>query len=175
MIFQPTHLDGVCTIDVERAEDQRGFFGRIYCQQEFASRGLCSQFNQVSLSFNNRRGTVRGMHYQTSPSTEAKTVRVVRGAIFDVAIDIRDGSATRGQWMSVELTQDNRRALYIPEGFAHGFQTLADDTEVLYQISSDYDVTKARGFRWNDPAFGIDWPLDVSVISERDLNYADYE
>ncbi|QDS87753.1 dTDP-4-dehydrorhamnose 3,5-epimerase [Rosistilla ulvae] len=175
MIFQTTPLEGVFVIEVEPAEDERGFFARIYCQQEFAQRGLISQFSQSSLSFNKRRGTVRGMHFQEAPSAETKTVRVIRGAIFDVAIDVRPQSPTRGEWTSVELTQDNRKSLYIPEGFAHGFQTLSDDTEVLYQISSDYDATLARGFRWNDPAFGISWPLEASVISPRDLSYADYE
>ncbi|MEX1027500.1 MAG: dTDP-4-dehydrorhamnose 3,5-epimerase [Candidatus Paceibacterota bacterium] len=173
MIFQPTKLEGVYVIETERLEDDRGFFGRTWCQQEFAARGLNSQVNQASISFNKRRGTLRGLHYQEAPHGEIKLVRVTRGAIFDVVVDLRPESPTFKQWTAVELDQDNRLSLYIPDGFAHGFETLSDNAEVLYQISTPYVASSVRGVRWNDPAFGIQWPIDVSVMAPRDRDYAD--
>jgi dTDP-4-dehydrorhamnose 3,5-epimerase len=173
MIFQPTKLEGVYVIETERLEDDRGFFGRTWCRQEFAVRGLNSDLNQVSVSFNRRQGTLRGLHYQEAPHGETKLVRVTRGTIFDVVVDLRPKSPTYKQWIAVELDQENRLSLYIPDGFAHGFETLSDNAEVLYQISTPYVASAARGVRWDDPAFGIPWPIEISVISPRDREYAD--
>jgi dTDP-4-dehydrorhamnose 3,5-epimerase len=156
-------------------DDERGFFARTWCRQEFEAHGLNSRLAQSSISFNKRRGTLRGMHYQSAPDEEAKLVRCTMGAIYDVTIDLRRDSPTFKQWVGLELTAENRRMLYIPEGFAHGLQTLTDDTEVFYQISERYAPESARGVRWNDPAFAIDWPVSVTIISERDNTYADFE
>ncbi|NIM27742.1 MAG: dTDP-4-dehydrorhamnose 3,5-epimerase, partial [Gammaproteobacteria bacterium] len=152
MKFTRTELEGVWLLDLETVDDDRGFFARTWCGQEFRQRGLSAQLAQCNLSYNRRRGTLRGLHYQAPPHEEAKLVRVTRGAIFDVAVDVRPHSQTALQWLSVELTADNRRSLYVAEGFAHGFQTLTDDTEVLYQMSTAYHPDSARGIRWNDPA-----------------------
>lgn len=172
MRFEETTLPGVFVIEPEPFGDERGFFARLYCAREFAAYGLAELSAQSSLSYNRRRGTLRGMHYQDSPHAEAKLVRCSRGAIYDVALDLRPDSPTRFRWVGVELTAGNRRMLYIPEGCAHGFQTLADDTEVVYQMSAFYHPESARGVLWNDPAFGIRWPLPVNVLSERDQHYA---
>jgi len=174
MIFTPTRLDGAFTIEPERLEDERGFFARTWCQREFEAQGLNASMAQCSVSFNKKRGTLRGMHYQAAPHEEAKVVRCTMGAIYDVIIDLRKHSRTFKQWMAVELTAENRLALYIPEGLAHGFQTLADDTEVLYQITEFFAPECARGVRWNDPAIGIDWPIKVNIASERDMSYPDF-
>jgi dTDP-4-dehydrorhamnose 3,5-epimerase len=171
LIFTPTPLAGLLVIDLERREDERGFFARSFCQDEFASHGLNARVVQCNVSFNARQGTLRGMHYQAPPHEEAKVVRCTRGAIWDVAVDLREHSATRWRWHGVELTADNRRALYVPEGFAHGFQTLTDDSEVLYQMSESYHADLARGVRWDDPRFGIRWPLPAPILSERDRTY----
>jgi dTDP-4-dehydrorhamnose 3,5-epimerase len=177
MIFTETRLKGAFIIESEAVRDERGYFARTYCQREFEARGLSPRALQSSLSFNAKRGTVRGMHYQKAPHQEAKLIRCGRGALYDVAIDLRGDSSTYGQWTAVELsagTGQTTRMFYIPEGFAHGFQTLEDDTEVLYQMSAFYVPESGAGVRWNDPAFSIRWPLPVSVISERDRAYPDF-
>ncbi len=174
MIFRPCELHGAYVIDAERLEDERGFFARTWCQREFGEHGLNPALVQCSISFNRRKGTWRGMHFQAAPNEEAKLVRCTRGAIYDVIVDLRRDSPTVGKHVAVELTADNRRMVYVPEGFAHGFQTLDDDTEVFYQISQFHAPESARGFRWNDRSFSIRLPLEVSAISERDRSYSDY-
>jgi dTDP-4-dehydrorhamnose 3,5-epimerase len=171
MIFKETILRGAYVIEPELIEDERGFFARTWSQEEFAARGLNPRIVQCNSSFNKQRGTLRGMHFQSAPHEEAKLVRCTAGAIYDVIIDLREGSPTRSKWIGFELSARNRLMVYVPEGFAHGFQTLADDTEVVYQVSAYYHAELARGVRWNDPAFGIDWPLGISVISERDRSH----
>jgi dTDP-4-dehydrorhamnose 3,5-epimerase len=162
-------------IDPERIADQRGFFARIWDRREFEARGLKTTLAQCNISYNGQRDTLRGMHYQAAPHAEAKLVRCTIGAIYDVIIDLRPGSPTLRQWVAVELSADNRRMLYIPEGFAHGFQTLTDQSEVFYQISEFYTPEAGRGVRWNDPAFGIEWPAaEQRILAERDATYADY-
>ena len=169
MIFTETDIKGAWIIEPERREDERGFFARTWCRRAFEERGLDGDLVQCSVSFNRRRGTVRGLHYQARPHGEAKLVRCTRGAIFDVLVDLREGSPTYGKWTAAELTAENRKMLFAPEGFAHGFQTLADEAEVLYQISSYYRPESARGVRWNDPTLAIAWPLaDGCIVSERD-------
>jgi dTDP-4-dehydrorhamnose 3,5-epimerase len=175
MIFQATPLAGVFVVVPEPKEDERGFFARTWCPRELAEHGLETQLAQVSISFNSKSGTVRGMHYQIAPSAEVKLVRCTQGAIYDVAIDLRRNSPTFQRWTAVDLTAENRRGLYVPKGCAHGFQVRADNTEVLYMISEFQDPATARGVRWNDPAFGIEWPLSVSCISERDRTYAEFD
>jgi dTDP-4-dehydrorhamnose 3,5-epimerase len=173
MIFESTHIEGVRVLEAERLEDDRGFFARTWDADEFAERGLNPHLAQCSISYNRARGTLRGMHFQAAPYEEAKLVRCTSGALFDVAVDLRPGSPTFGAWFGVELSARNRRALYIPEGCAHGFLTLEDGCEVHYQISERYVPEASRGVRWNDPAFAISWPGDVVVINERDRSYAD--
>lgn len=175
MIFSETNLRGVFVIEPRLLEDKRGFFARTWCQQEFKEHGLNTRLSQCSISFNNRKGTLRGMHYQADPHAEAKLVRCTRGSIYDVALDLRFGSATFGQYFAVTLSAANRKMVYIPEGAAHGFQTLEDNTEIFYQISEFYAPEAARGVRWNDPTFHIEWPLDERLISASDQNYADFE
>lgn len=167
-------LKGVFIIEPERLEDERGFFARTWCRRVFEEHGLNSQLAQCSISFNRTRGTLRGMHYQEKPYEEAKLVRCTHGMIYDAVIDLRRCSSTFKRWIGLELTADNHRMLYIPEGFAHGFQTLEEHTEVFYQMSQFYAPDYAKGVRWNDPAFDIRWPADVSVISERDRSYPDF-
>jgi dTDP-4-dehydrorhamnose 3,5-epimerase len=174
VIFTETALKGAFLIEPERLEDDRGFFARTWCQQEFAARQLNARLRQCNISFNTRKGTLRGMHYQIAPHAETKLVRCTMGALYDAIIDLRLDSPTFKQWIAVELTAGNRRMLYIPEGFAHGFQTLKDDTEVFYQISEYYAPASARGIRWNDPAFGIEWPAAERTISERDRSHPDF-
>ena len=171
MIFAPTALDGVWRIDLERRADPRGWFARSFCAGEFAAHGLPAGFVQCNLSFNARRGTLRGLHWQAEPHPEGKLVRCTAGAIFDVAVDLREGSPTRHRWLGLELTARNGCALYIPPGFAHGFQTLADDSEVFYQMTEPYHADLAGGARWDDPVFRISWPLLDPILSERDLSY----
>jgi dTDP-4-dehydrorhamnose 3,5-epimerase len=161
-------------IEPECLVDERGFFARIWCRREFLAHGLKTELTQCSISFNRRKGTLRGLHYQMPPHEEAKLVRCTLGAIYDVIVDLRPDSSTYLNHFAVELTQDNRTMLYVPEGCAHGFQTLVDETEVLYQMSAFYSAEHAAGHRWNDPAFRIDWPLDVSMISDRDRSYDDF-
>lgn len=158
---------------MERHPDDRGFFARTFCISEFATHGLNTKLVQCSISFNTRKGTLRGLHYQTAPHAETKLVRCTRGAIYDVVVDLRANSPTLRQWIGVELTEQKRNMVYIPEGCAHGFLTLAEESEVFYQMSEFYAPESARGVRWNDPAFRIGWPGNVEVISERDRTYPD--
>jgi len=171
MIFAATQLEGAWLIDIEPREDERGFFARTWCQQELAGQGLDIEIAQESLSFNRRRGTVRGLHFQRSPHEETKIVRCTRGAIFDVIVDLKPRSPNYLRWQGFELTAENRRAIYIPKGFAHGFQTLTDDAEIAYQISAFYAPEAAGGYRYDDAAFDVAWPLPVTVISGRDLSW----
>lgn len=175
MIFRETRLKGAFIIDMEPSADARGFFARAWCQREFAAHGLKSRFVQCNISYNIKKGTLRGMHYQIAPYAEAKVVRCTRGAIYDVIIDLRPDSLTYKQWVAVELTAENYRMLYVPEGFAHGFQTLKDDTEVFYQMSEFYHPECARGVRWDDEAFGIEWPQSVLILSDKDRHYLDFQ
>jgi len=174
LIFTETKLPGAYVIEVEKREDQRGFFGRTFCREEFEAHGLNSQVVQCNTSFNKRKGTLRGMHFQAVPFAEAKLVRCTSGSIYDVIIDLRPASRTFKRHFAVELSAANQRMLYIPENMAHGFQTLEDDTEVFYQMSQMFSAEHARGVRWNDPAFGIEWPADERIITERDRNYPDF-
>ncbi len=174
MIFTETFLKGAYVIELDRREDERGFFARSFCEKEFAEHGLETRVAQCNVSFNRRKGTLRGMHYQVEPFAEAKLVRCTMGGIYDAIVDLRRGSPTFKKSFGVELTALNRRMLYIPRDFAHGFQTLADDSEVFYQMSQVYSAEHARGVRWNDPAFGINWPADERIINERDKNYPDF-
>jgi dTDP-4-dehydrorhamnose 3,5-epimerase len=175
VLFMRTELDGAWIVEPEPLCDERGFFARTFDAAAFAQRGLRAEFPQCSVSYNARAGTLRGMHFQAAPHEEAKLVRCTAGAIYDVIVDLRDGSPTRGRWTAVELTAANRRALYVPEGFAHGFQTLVDDSEVFYQISAPFVAGAARGVRWDDEAFGIEWPETAErIMSERDRTYADF-
>jgi len=170
--FTETKLKGAYVIEVEPLADERGFFARSWCQKEFAQRGLTPNLVQCNISFNHKKGTLRGMHYQAKPYEEAKLVRCTMGTIYDVIIDLRPDSPTFKQWVAVELTAENRKMLYIPEGMAHGFQTLVDNTEVFYQMSEFYYPDSARGIRWNDPVFGIEWKKQQnSIISDKDLSY----
>jgi len=176
MIFTETKLAGAYIIDIEPIKDERGFFARTWCQKEFQEIGLNFDLVQCNISYNKRKGTVRGMHYQASPFDEAKLVRCVRGSIYDVIIDLRSNSTSRMQWTAVELTADNKRMLYIPEGFAHGFQTLQDDTEVFYQMNEFYHPESARGIKWNDLSFNIQWPiLSEIIVSEKDNSYSEFK
>ena len=174
MKFSPTALAGLVVIDAQAIDDERGYFGRTFCADEFAANGLPTDFPQCNVSFNRARGTLRGMHWQADPAPEGKLVRCVRGAILDVAIDLRPDSGTYKRWLGVELSQANLRALYIPPGFAHGFQTLEDDTEVFYQMTARFRPDLARGVRWDDPAFGVIWPIADPILSARDAAFADY-
>lgn len=174
MKFTETALRGAFVIEIERIEDERGFFARTFCRREFGAHGLNPDLVQCSISFNRRRGTLRGMHYQVAPPAECKLVRCTRGAIYDVIVDIRRDSPTFKQWFAVELNAENRLMLYVPEGIAHGFETLRDDSEVFYQMSACYVAESARAVRWNDPAFSIVWPSVPSVISMRDRSYPDF-
>ncbi len=175
MKFTPTKLAGVFVIEMERHHDERGWFARTWCAEEFQAHGLEPALFQCSSSFNVHRGTLRGMHFQSAPHEEAKVVRCTRGKAFDVALDLRVGSPTWGQWTAAELTPENGRSLYIPKGCAHGFQTLEDNTEIFYSIAHAYHPAAGRGVRWNDPRFAIDWPLpDSPILSPRDAGYPDY-
>ena len=171
MKFIETRLKGAFIIEPERLEDERGFFARTFCQKEFEAHGLNPRFVQCNISYNKHKGTLRGMHYQAAPMAEAKLVRCTRGAIYDVIIDLRPDSPTYCQWLAEELNAENSKMIYIPEGFAHGFQTMEDDIEVFYQMSEFYSPEHAQGLRWDDPVFGIEWPLNTKIISEKDKNY----
>lgn len=175
MKFEQTKLAGVYEIRMEPVFDERGSFARSWCQREFEDRHLNARLVQCNVSFNAKRGTLRGMHFQASPFAEAKLVRCTRGRLFDVVVDLRPDSETFKGWIGFELTPGNGRMLYAPEGCAHGFLTLEDETEVFYQMSEFYQPSAARGVRWDDPAFGIEWPADVLVISDRDRLYPDFE
>ena len=174
MIFTETKLKGAYIIDIEPRADERGFFARSWCEDEFKQHGLNPRLVQCNISFNKKRGTLRGMHYQAAPYAEAKVVRCTLGAMYDVIIDLRSDSPTLRQWISVELTAENRRALYVPDDFAHGFQTLTDNTEVFYQMSEFYHPECARGIRWDDPTFGIKWIYKTPIISDKDRFYFNY-
>lgn len=171
MIFTKSPLPGAYIIDVTPVKDERGFFARSFCAEEFAAHGLVSAMSQSSVSFNERRGTLRGMHFQAAPHGEHKLVRCTAGGIFDVIVDIRPESATLHQWFGVELTAANLRSVYIPQGFAHGFITLTDNAEVLYSMSVPFVAGVGRGLRWNDPALGIHWPIQPVIMSTRDAEY----
>jgi dTDP-4-dehydrorhamnose 3,5-epimerase len=175
MIFVETTLKGAYVTHLDRVEDERGFFARSFCQKEFLARGLKVDVAQSNISFNNRKGTLRGMHFQLPPKAEAKLVRCTRGAIYDVIVDLRPDSPSFCQWVAVELTADNFAALYIPEGLAHGFQTLQDNSEVFYLMFEFYAPEYASGVRWDDPVFGIQWPLANPILSERDRSYPLFE
>ncbi len=175
MKFFETKLKGAYIIEPERLEDERGFFARTFCQKEFEAHCLNPRLVQCSISHNKRKGTIRGMHYQIAPMAESKLVRCTKGAIYDVIIDLRQDSSIYCKWIAMELNAEDFRTLYIPEGFAHGFQTLEDDTEVFYQMSEFYAPYYARGVRWDDPAFGIEWPLPVKIISEKDRSYKGFK
>ena len=168
MKFTPTEIAGVVVVELDLIEDERGHFARTWCRDEFAENGLNPGLSQCSISWTRKKGTVRGMHWQASPHEEAKLVRVTRGAIWDVALDVRPASATFHKWFGIELSANNGKMLYIPEGCAHGMQNLEDETEVFYQISTFYQAGSARGLRFDDPTFNIEWPLPVSVIAEKD-------
>jgi dTDP-4-dehydrorhamnose 3,5-epimerase len=174
MKFTPTKIPGAYLIEIQPIADERGFFARSFCADEFQQYGLNTNFVQCNVSFTSQRGTIRGMHYQVAPDTETKLVRCTRGAIYDVILDLRPESPTFKQWVAAELTSDNHQMFYIPPGCAHGLQTLVDDTEVFYQMAGVYNADAARGVRWNDPAFGLEMPLAVSVINQRDREYPDF-
>ena len=175
MRFVETEIPGAYVVELDRHEDERGFFARVWCRDELAKAGLTADLAQCSISRTEKASTLRGMHFQRTPHEEAKLVRAVRGAIFDVIVDLRPDSETRGSWLGVTLDADSGRALYVPEGVAHGFQTLVDDTDIIYLISVPYAPEAASGVRWNDPAFGIDWPPAVQrTISERDRSWPDW-
>ncbi len=175
MIFKESELKGAYVITLEAHEDDRGTFSRIYCEETFKTQGIYFHLSQINLSMNKRKGTLRGMHYQSKPFEEAKIVQCLHGAIYDVILDLRADSPSFKKWRAVELSQSNRSLLYIPEGFAHGFQTLEDETEILYFMSKPYHPESAQGLSWNDPGFCIDWPIDHPIMSEKDISYVPYE
>ena len=171
MKFIATDIQGVLIIELDKIGDDRGFFSRTFCVKEFRQHGLNTDVKQCNLSFNAEKGTLRGMHYQVAPATEAKYIRCVRGSILDVVIDMRAGSASYLEHVAVELTAENRRALYVPENFAHGFITLTDNTEVMYQVSEYYQPTSEKGLRYDDPKLGIKWPTAISTLSDKDSHW----
>jgi dTDP-4-dehydrorhamnose 3,5-epimerase len=175
MKFVPTPLAGSYLIDLDKREDERGFFARFFCEREFAGAGLETRFVQINNSLSRDQGTLRGMHYQLEPSAEVKVVRALSGALWDAILDLRQSSPTFGQSFGVELTGQNRRMMYVPRGFAHGFLTLQPDTEALYLVSAFYDPARERGVRWNDPRFGIAWPVAPQVISDKDAGQRDFD
>lgn len=174
MRFIETPLPGACIIEIEERRDERGFFARGFCVSEFSSHGLNANIVQTNISYNVKKGTLRGMHLQLPPHEEVKIVRCTRGALYDVIIDLRAASPTYGKWTGVELTEDNHKMLYVPEGFAHGFITLADNTEANYMVTQFYSPSSEAGIRWNDPEFNIQWPVEPTVISEKDRNHPDF-
>ena len=174
MVITETKLKGAFVIEMDQFKDARGFFARAWSDREFAAAGLKASFVESNLAFNHNKGTLRGMHYQLPPYEQVKLVRCTRGSIYDVIIDLRRGSPTFKQWFALEMSADNHRTLYVPGEFAHGYLTLDDDTEVLYQTSSYYAPEHGRGVRWNDPAFNISWPAEPRVIIDRDREYEDF-
>jgi dTDP-4-dehydrorhamnose 3,5-epimerase len=174
VIFKETELKGARIVELEPARDERGYFARTYCQNEFRQNGLELVIVQCDVSYNKKKGTLRGMHYQSAPHEEAKLVSCIRGAMYDVIVDLREQSPTYCRWLAVELTERNCKMLYIPYGFAHGFQTLTDDTIVYYQMSEYYHQECARGVLWNDSAFGIKWPLKISMMAAKDRQFPDF-
>lgn len=175
MIFNPTPLDGAYTIDLEKRGDDRGFFARAFCEKEFAAKGLVSRFVQVNNSSSAQKGTLRGMHYQLSPKAEVKLVRCIRGALYDVILDLRKDSPTFGRHFGAELSAENRRMMYVPKGFAHGFITLSDDCEAFYFVDEFYAPDQERGVRWDDPKFDIAWPAKPTVLSDKDKNQRGFD
>ena len=175
MKFRSTPLKDACLIELEKRGDDRGFFARFFCQEEFASAGLVSRFVQINNSLSARRGTLRGLHYQLPPSAEAKVVRCIRGALFDCIIDIRPDSPSFGRWFGAELSDENRLGMYVPRGFAHGILTLADDTEAVYLVSDWYAPERERGLRWDDPFFKVSWPLAPNEISVKDAAWPNFD
>jgi dTDP-4-dehydrorhamnose 3,5-epimerase len=175
MTFTETALAGAFVIKPELIKDERGFFARVWSEKEFGEHGLESRLVECDASFNLKKGTLRGMHYQVAPHAQAKLVSCVRGSIYDVVIDLRRNSPTFKKWVATDLSASNRLMLYVPKALAHGFQTLEDNTEVFYQMSEVYVPESARGVRWNDPAFSIPWPADTRTIVERDQNYPDFD
>lgn len=175
MKFSDTNLDSAKLIDLETFADNRGYFARAFCEKEFAEAGLVSRFVQCNMSGSERKGTLRGLHYQVAPHEEVKLVRAIRGAIWDCIIDLRPESPTYLKWQGFELTQDNKRMLYVPQGFAHSYLTLTDDTEVFYMVSAFYAPGAEKGIRYNDPAFNIEWPVPIEVISDKDAAHPDFE
>lgn len=174
MKFTETRLKDAFIIDLDKFEDDRGFFARSWCKKEIDEHGLNSNVVQVNVSNNRKKGTLRGMHYQVSPYEETKLIRCTKGALYDVIIDLRPDSETYKQWIGVELTAGNYKSLYVPEGFGHGFQTLEDDTEATYQVTEFYTPGAEAGIRYNDPQFAIDWPMEIAVISDKDRNWPDF-
>lgn len=174
MIFHKTPLDGARVIELEKRGDDRGFFARFFCEKEFAAEGLETRFVQINNSLSSKKGTLRGLHYQLPPSGEVKVVRAIRGALYDVIVDLRAGSPTFGKWFGAELSAENRMMMYVPRGFAHAFITLTDDTEALYLVSDFYAPECERGLRFNDPALGIDWPIEPVEVSEKDRSWPDF-
>lgn len=174
MKFHPTTLAGLMIVEVSPNVDERGLFARTYDAELFAAAGMHTNWPQCNASWNRHRGTLRGMHFQAEPHPEPKLVRCTQGRVYDVAVDLRDGSPSRCRWVGIELSADRRNALFIPAGLAHGFLTLEDNCEVFYQMGDSYDAKLARGVRWNDPAFAIEWPFQPTVLSERDAAFADF-
>jgi len=175
VIFQETALAGAYLVDLEKRGDERGFFARVFCEKEFSAHGLVTHFVQVNNSLSADRGTLRGMHYQLAPNAETKLVRCIRGALWDVILDLRPGSPSFGKSVGVELSAENRRMIYVPKGFAHGFVTLQTDTEAFYFADEFYAPNCERGVRWNDPRFGIEWPIEPAVISDKDRNQRSFD
>ncbi len=175
MIFTETRLKGAFIIEPELIKDERGFFARAFCRNEFISKGLNPDMVQCNISLNHKKGTLRGMHYQVQPYSEIKLVRCTSGSVYDVIIDFRPDSKTFKQWVGTELSASNHKMFYVPEGFAHGYQTLEDNTEVFYQVSSFYHPEAESGLRWNDPAFGIKWPIPVTTVSTKDASHPDWK
>ena len=175
MRFRELELPGAFLLELERIDDERGFFARTFCRDEFAEHGLATEIVQANTAFNVRAGTLRGLHYQAAPHAEAKLVRCTRGAVYDVIVDLRRDSPTFTRWLGVELSAENDALLYVPEGFAHGYQTLVDETETSYLMSQFYEPSAARGVRWDDPAFGIEWPeVAERTLNERDRSWPDF-
>ena len=175
MIFSKTKLSDACIIEIEKIEDERGFFARTWDKEKFLENGIDFEFLQSSISLSKKKGTIRGMHYQTKPFEESKIIRCTRGSIFDVIIDLRSDSKTFKEWFGIELSENNYRCMYIPKGFAHGFQTLEDDSEVTYQISEMYKPEYAKGIRWNDEFFEIKWPLIPTIMSKKDEKFLKFD
>jgi dTDP-4-dehydrorhamnose 3,5-epimerase len=175
MLFSNVRLKGAYLIELEKLADDRGFFARSWCQMEFGKYGMCTRVAQCNIGFSKKKGTLRGLHYQIAPYQEAKLVRCTKGAIYDVIIDLRPDSPTYKEWLGIELSAENHRMLYVPEGFAHGYQTLVHETEIFYQTSQFYNPEFARGVRYDDPAFGVEWPFAVASISDTDRSWPDYK
>ena len=176
MKFTPTKISGVYVVDLEKREDERGFFARAFCVNEFADQDMVTEYKQCNISSNYKRGTIRGLHYQIAPHAETKLIRCLSGRIFDVCVDLRPASTTYKQWFGIELSAENYRMLYVPTGFANGYQTLADNSTAYYSSSTVYAPEFERGIRWNDPAFGITWPItDIVILSEKDKILPDYK